>query len=46
MVSWRDQDGEWKIKEIRYDMDWEKGNTYFAEGWSFIDIKFMQAISR
>lgn len=46
VVSWRDQDGEWKIKEIRYDMDWEKGNTYFAEGWSFIDIKFMQAISR
>ena len=29
----------WKICEIRYDMDWEKGNTYFAKDWKFIDYK-------
>lgn len=32
------EDG-WKISEIRYDMDWEKGNTYFAKDWKFIDYK-------
>lgn len=39
VISWTEQDGEWKMKEIRYDMDWEKGNTYFAKGWTFIDYK-------
>lgn len=39
VVSWEEQNGEWKIKEIRYDMDWEKGNTYFAKDWNFIDYK-------
>lgn len=29
----------WKISEIRYDLDWEKGNTYFAKDWRFIDYK-------
>lgn len=32
------EDG-WKISEIRYDLDWEKGNTYFAKDWKFIDYK-------
>ncbi len=29
----------WKISEIRYDLDWEKGNTYFAKDWRFLDYK-------
>lgn len=27
----------WKLSKIRYDLDWEKGNTYFASGWKLID---------
>lgn len=29
----------WKMTEIRYDLDWEKGNTYFAKDWKFMDYK-------
>lgn len=39
VITLRRIDGSWKMSEIRYDMDWEKGNTYFAKDWKFIDYK-------
>lgn len=32
------EDG-WKISSIKYDLDWEKGNTAFAKGWKLLDYK-------
>lgn len=28
---------EWKIDRILFDLDWEKGNTYFLKGWTLMD---------
>lgn len=39
LISWIQAKDGWKMTEIRYDMDWEKGNTYFAKDWNFIDYK-------
>ena len=27
----------WKLKDIRYDLDWVCGNTYFAKDWKMLD---------
>jgi len=37
VISYVRTDSGWKMAEIRYDLDWEKGNTYFAKDWNFID---------
>lgn len=29
----------WKIKEIKFDLDWVFGNTYFAKDWKLIDYR-------
>lgn len=29
----------WKINEVRYDFEWECGNSYFAKDWEMIDYK-------
>lgn len=37
--TYRRTETGWKIKSIRYDLDWEKGNTYFVKDWTLIDYK-------
>lgn len=39
VVSYTEIDGQWKISAIKYDLDWEKGNTAFAKGWKLLDYK-------
>lgn len=39
VISYVRREDGWKMSEIRFDLDWEKGNTYFAKDWNFIDYK-------
>jgi ketosteroid isomerase-like protein len=37
LLSYRLENEVWKISSIKFDMQWEKGNTYFKKDWNFLD---------
>ncbi|WP_368756825.1 nuclear transport factor 2 family protein [Enterococcus avium] len=37
VLSYENKEDQWEITSIKFDMAWEKGNTYFAKEWKFID---------
>ncbi|WP_416325973.1 nuclear transport factor 2 family protein [[Eubacterium] hominis] len=39
VLTYQNSEDGWKISAIKYDLDWEKGNTAFAKGWKLLDYK-------
>ena len=39
VLTYENTEQGWKISAIKYDLDWEKGNTAFAKGWKLLDYK-------